>query len=74
VGGERLQVHAMGGASIITQALAAGHVDEFTLIIAPVLLGAGKRLFDVVSGSVELEHIGVRQSPFATFIDYRVLH
>jgi dihydrofolate reductase len=74
VGGERLQVHVMGGASIITQALTAGHVDEFTLIIAPVLLGAGKRLFDVVSGSVELEHIGVRQSPFATFIDYRVLH
>ena len=22
--------------------------------------------------SVELEHLGVRQSPFATFIDYRV--
>ncbi len=35
-------------------------------------LGAGKRLFDGFSGSLELEHLGVRQSPFATFIDYRV--
>jgi hypothetical protein len=25
-----------------------------------------------ISGSIELEHLGMRQSPFATFIDYRV--
>ena len=35
-------------------------------------LGAGKRLFDGFSESLELEHLGVRQSRFATFIDYRV--
>jgi len=23
-------------------------------------------------GTIELEHIGVRKSPFATFVDYRV--
>ena len=40
--------------------------------MAPVVLGAGKRLFDGFTGSVELEHTGVRQSQFATFIDYRV--
>jgi hypothetical protein len=34
--------------------------------------GGGKRLFDKFSASIELEHLGVRQSPFATFIDYRV--
>jgi len=46
--------------------------DEFTLIIAPLVLGAGKALFDGFSRSIELEHLRVRQSPFATFLDYRV--
>jgi dihydrofolate reductase len=64
--------HVMGGAEIIRQALAAGLVDGLTIIVAPVILGAGKRLFDGFDESVELEHVGVRQSPFATFIDYRV--
>ena len=31
----------MGGADLIRQALAAGLVDELTIIIAPVILGAG---------------------------------
>ncbi|MGH9170814.1 MAG: dihydrofolate reductase family protein [Acidimicrobiales bacterium] len=62
----------MGGAQIIRQALAGGLVDELTLIVAPVVLGAGKRLFDGYSETLELEHLGVRQSPFATFIEYRV--
>jgi dihydrofolate reductase len=62
----------MWGADIIRQALAAGIVDELTIIIAPVVLGAGKRLFDGFSQSLELAQLGVRQSRFATFIDYRV--
>jgi dihydrofolate reductase len=66
------QVHVMGGADIIRQALAGGHVDELTIIVAPVVLGAGKRLFDGFTTSLDLEHLGVRQSPFATFIDYRI--
>ena len=65
-------VHVMGGAEVIRQALQAGLVDELTIIVAPVILGGGKRLFDGFSDSVELEHIGLRQSPFATFVDYRV--
>jgi dihydrofolate reductase len=65
-------VNVMGGADMIRQALAAGAVDELTIIIAPVVLGDGKRLFEGFSGPLELEHLGVRQSPFATFIDYRV--
>ena len=65
-------VHVMGGADVIRQALAAGIIDELTIIIAPVVLGGGKRLFDGFSQSLDLEHLGVRQSPFATFIDYGV--
>jgi dihydrofolate reductase len=65
-------VHVMGGADVIRQALAAGLVDELTIIVAPVVLGGGKRLFDGFSQSLELEHLGVRQSPYATFVDYRV--
>ena len=66
------QVHLMGGADLIRQALAAGYVDELTVIIAPVVLGGGKRLFDGFSQSLDLEHLWVRQSPYATFIHYRV--
>jgi dihydrofolate reductase len=65
-------VSVMGGAEIIRQALGAGIVDELTVIVAPVVLGGGKRLFEGFTQSLDLEHLGVRQSPFATFIDYRV--
>lgn len=66
------RVHIMGGGQIIRQALEANMVDELTLIIAPVVLGGGKALFEGFSRSVELEHLGVRQSQFATFVDYRI--
>ena len=65
-------VSVMGGADVIRQALTAGLLDELTIIVAPVVLGGGKRLFDGFTDSFELEHAGVRQSPYATFIDYRV--
>jgi hypothetical protein len=35
-------------------------------------MGGGKRLFDGFTRSLDLEQIGVRQSAFATFIDYRI--
>jgi dihydrofolate reductase len=65
-------VHIMGGAEIIRQALEAGLVDELTIIVAPVTLGGGKRLFEGFTESLELEPLGVRQSRFATFVDYRM--
>jgi dihydrofolate reductase len=65
-------VHVMGGADVIRQALDAGIIDELTIIIAPVVLGGGKRLFEGFSKPLELEHLGVRQSKYATFIDYAV--
>jgi dihydrofolate reductase len=66
-------VNIMGGADMIRQALASDQVEELTIIVAPILLGGGKRLFEGFDKRVELEHLGVRQSPFATFIDYRVV-
>jgi dihydrofolate reductase len=65
-------VHVMGGADVMRQALEADLVDELSIVVAPVILGGGKRLFEGFTKDIELEHLGVRQSPFATFIDYRV--
>ncbi len=65
-------VHLAGGADLIRQALAAGVVDELSIIVAPLVLGGGKRLFEGFERRIELEQLGVRQSAFATFIDYRV--
>lgn len=49
------------------QALEEGLVDELSIIVAPVVLGGGKRFFEGFTKSLELEHLGVRQSPIATF-------
>jgi dihydrofolate reductase len=65
-------VNVMGGAETIRQALAAGLVDQLSLIVAPVILGGGTRLFDGFEQDVELEQLGLRQSRLATFVDYRV--
>jgi dihydrofolate reductase len=66
-------VIVMGGADVLRQYLAAGLVDELTLTIAPVLLGAGKRLFEGLTRTdLMLERTAVIESPFATHIRYRV--
>jgi dihydrofolate reductase len=66
-------VIVMGGADVLRQYLGAGLVDEFTLTIAPVLLGAGKRLFDGISRTdITFERTAVIESPFATHLRFRV--
>jgi dihydrofolate reductase len=62
-----------GGADVIRQALAAGHIEELAISIAPVILGGGKRLFDGFNRDLTLEHVSLAQSPFATHITYRVV-
>src|SRR5215210_4816242 len=47
-------VHVMGGADVIRQALEAGLVDELTILLAPVVLGGGKRLFEGFARSLDL--------------------
>jgi hypothetical protein len=41
--------------------------------VAPVVLGAGTRLFEGFDTSVDLELIRTFSSPFATHIRYRVV-
>src|SRR5579864_4429765 len=52
VAGDKV-VHVMGGGDVIRQAFDAGLVDQLTLIIAPVILGGGKRLFDGFTRSLD---------------------
>jgi dihydrofolate reductase len=66
-------VFIMGGADVIRQALGAGHVEELAISVAPVVLGGGKGLFDGFDQTLNLEPLGVLQSPFATHITYRVI-
>jgi dihydrofolate reductase len=66
-------VIVMGGAELLRQYLAAGLVDELTLTIAPVLLGAGKRLFDGIAHTdIDFERYAVIESPYATHLRFRV--
>ena len=51
-----------GGANVIRQGLDAGIVDELHIIVAPVILGGGKPLFEDFTKSLDLENLGVRQS------------
>jgi dihydrofolate reductase len=66
-------VEIMGGGDLIRQALRAGYIDEFTLTISPIVLGAGKRLFEGFETPLELEPLKVWHSPLATHIAYRVI-
>jgi len=66
-------VIVMGGADLLRQYLGAGVVDELTLTIAPVLLGAGKRLFDGIERTdIDFERTAVIESPYATHLRYEV--
>ena len=63
-----------GGAYTIDQAIRAGLVDELQLHLAPVLLGAGARLFDGVAPALpRFEITQVIESPLVTHLRYRVV-
>ena len=65
------KVSIAGGAMAVRQYLAAGLLDELYLHIAPVVLGAGERLFEDV-GDPLLEPVKVVASPAVTHIKYRI--
>ncbi|MFL1378906.1 MULTISPECIES: dihydrofolate reductase family protein [unclassified Nocardiopsis] len=69
--GER-DVAVQGGATTVNQYLAAGLIDELRLHIAPVVFGAGTRLFEGV-GPLGLEQVESRAATGVTHVTYRVV-
>jgi dihydrofolate reductase len=66
-------VHVAGGADAVRQAMNAGLLDEVQIHLAPVLLGAGVRLFDGVDADqLRLEPTRIVDSRAATHLRYRV--
>jgi dihydrofolate reductase len=66
-------VSIAGGAATVNQFLAAGLIDELRLHVAPLILGAGERLF-TGSTDVDLEPVAVAGNELVTHLTYRVLH
>jgi dihydrofolate reductase len=63
-----------GGAHIIQQYLRAGLLDELQIHLVPVLLGAGRRLFDHLGVEhIELESTRVIESPGVTHLKFRMV-
>lgn len=61
-----------GGASVVQQYFTAGLIDEITLSVSPVLLGAGERFFAAgVTG--KLEQIAVIEARGVTHLRYRFM-
>jgi dihydrofolate reductase len=58
-----------GGASTIRQYLRAGLVDDMQLVISPILMGAGERLFEDLDGALDAyEVVEMVSSPAATHV------
>ncbi len=67
-------VTVMGGAQLGQQYLRAGLVDELSIHLAPVLLGAGTRMFENLGDEhMELALVGLTETPAATHVRLRVL-
>jgi dihydrofolate reductase len=60
------------GAYTAQTAIRAGVLDELEIHQIPVLLGAGRRLFDELGTTYELDVVRVVDTPEATHLRYRV--
>jgi dihydrofolate reductase len=66
-------IRIAGGANAIVQYLNAGLVDEFSIALSPMLLGAGLRLFDGVDQrSIALDIVEAIHSPMVAHLNYAV--
>jgi dihydrofolate reductase len=50
----------MGSGSIVSQLAEAGLVDEYQIVVNPIVLGKGRTLFDGVTASLRLKLISSR--------------
>lgn len=62
----------MGGASLLQQLLERGLADTLNLHVAPVLLGAGLRLFDARDHHMGLVPVSTLATPFACRLRYDI--
>ena len=69
-GDSAVMVHGAGAAQAL---LRAGELDEVELHLIPVLLGAGRRLFDNLDSRIELELVRQLEGRDATHLRYRVV-
>lgn len=63
-------VSIAGGPSVTNQYLAAGHIDELRLHVAPFVAGGGESLFAGAAG-LELTPVSSRTTPQVTHLVYR---
>ncbi|TPG17820.1 dihydrofolate reductase family protein [Pedococcus bigeumensis] len=71
--GKDVMVHGAGAAQALIR---AGELDEIEVHVVPVLLGAGRRLFDMLDDlaqPVELEAVRAVEGRDATHLRYRVV-
>jgi dihydrofolate reductase len=64
---------AVGSANTAQQYIKAGLVDEIQIHLVPILLGAGRRLFDGLGNKLTLERTRVIEAPGVTHLRFRVL-
>lgn len=63
----------VSGTTIVQQCLQVNLLDEILIDLAPILLGAGTRLFDELGNMpIELEKISTIDTPSVTHLKYRV--
>jgi dihydrofolate reductase len=63
-------VSIAGGPGVTSQYLAAGHIDELRLHVAPFVAGGGESLF-AGAGGLELTPVSSRTTPHVTHLVYR---
>jgi len=76
LGEDGMRLHnriGLTGANLDQQYLAAGLVDEIRIHLVNVLLGGGRRLFDVLPHRIELEQTSVYDTPGVAHLEYRVV-
>ena len=70
--GPGADIHVMGSSSLASQLINAGLVDEYRLMIEPILLGGGKRLFPQDGQARTLELVSTTRTKTGVLIcNYR---
>jgi dihydrofolate reductase len=53
-------MHAVGGARLVSSLMNAGLIDEIRLVVSPIVLGEGKALFKDVKERLALKFLGAK--------------